>query len=337
MGLLHLAPDGCATADALREGATAIDLDGYVSSLRLSLDVDLGVLTRMKNLSRLGVVNTPKLLHPEALRSLTALERFEAVQVKEADYTPLGELPALTHLRLEHTDDEKLPTLEGHPTLESLRLERLGRDAQRFYFSGAPKPSRSLRIADAPRLARVCLAVMPSFGSIEIVRCPSLTELELKNLWGPTIELRALPALRTLSIGSVESHAAITVEALGAIEALRLTSMRCDVTGILSAIKGSTTLASVDLSGAHFAVDLAELAALPSLTSLSLSYCNSVSDISALAAAQNLESLNLNGCSVTKGIEVLEALPKLRSLGLHGTGIPRGTLSERVMRKVRRP
>jgi len=170
-----------------------------------------------------------------------------------------------------------------------------------------------------------------------VERMPWLTSLDLTDFRGSVGQLRELPALRWLAIGSIGIDAE-TLGALTQLETLRLVQpqywipldelelppglraldIRHSDIATLDGLAQVPALQRLDLVDNKQLSDVAALAGLPALEWLSIVDCTRVADLSAIAGLTGLRCLYLRGLDRLEHLPPLDRLTALRDLGLGG-------------------
>ncbi|MBI5513065.1 MAG: hypothetical protein HY909_04810 [Deltaproteobacteria bacterium] len=338
LGLLAAFPSGVPTADALREAAVTLDLDGYVRPRQSFTGdgdyapLDLGPVAGLPRLERLRLARASRVTRLEALRSAPALRSLHALGAPLGSLEPLrghatleelvvssrqlqdvGALGAMPALRRCDLDTFTLPgdgALGLGPALESARLS-----LPRGSVLAVTAPAlRSLRVdrCEAPRVLDLC-------------GCPALESLELVYPGELIVRVGGCGALRRLALSS--SQRPLRFEGLATCASLRELSLwrvwQEPQPEVYQALFTLPTLVSVTVSEVPPAVDLGLLGGAPGLETLELSETGVRPSLAGLERCMGLRAVTLRDCRLLTDLSALEALPGLEHLTITELGRPR--------------
>lgn len=289
---------------------------------------NLGSLTKLKKLTKLGLYNNDETQELPVLKKLTGLKKFDYRNMSCEKLPPLSSLTNLTELAICVSGKaafSDLSPLKGMTKMKKLRLVYGS-----FKDLSALKKMTDLRelwvtcsaledisaLKGLKKLKTLMIAQADNVTCAQIAELTGLTSLTLREMAFRDIEeLAKLKNLKELTVSNPDERGGSNlywhVSELTQLESLKLGGLKlfdCKFA------KGLTNLKTlwVDDCGVY---SLDGMETLTGLTELSAVYNWKIEDISPLAGLTELKTLNLNSNPV-KDLTLLKKLKKLEYLGI---------------------
>lgn len=315
--LISTAPEGSATAAALRDSITALQIEGHVMWKPITLD--LTPYAALPKLAVLKLHQAKQVAHPEAMAKMSALRELSLMDCSPTLFQHVQGLGirTLSVVRFPIVELTGLSTLSA---LEALVLNTLTNVGE-------------LSLKGCAALKTLDVMYANQITALDLTGCRSLTRLQYVAGARPdAVEVRGvedLTALSSLMLNAPSSAALATgllrAPSLRFVEIMQDAAL-CD----LSALAHLTELRTLKMVGARSLANLDALARFPNLETLHLESCVSLPDLAPLGALTKLKHLSLRQSRVQGDLKVLDGLTKLKRLDLAFSQRAPADLSERL-------
>ena len=273
----------------------------------------LPILKKLTELEELTIHSSNKL---KDIKSIGALTKLRTLSLDDYDSilgrtTVLPTLTKLTELKLSSFQSQK--TLNAIATLTELRTLGIRRIPNVTSLQGLAKLAklRTLTLANGDKVA----------GLQGIEGAVALRLLTLKHFPALT-DVRALKTLSQLEKLDLHDVAALqTLDGAEGLSALVELSIRAPKLADITALKGTTRLRTLTITGSESLVDLAPLAKLPHLQTVLLDGSETLANVAPLTAVPNLQVLSLRHTPNLADVTPLVNATALQSLDLDHSGV----------------